>query len=101
MNSRQETIDAMLGTDGQLILTHQPRLPPGPGEVTIRVAGPMRGNGGLADVIRQIAADQRARGFPGRSAAELRVEEEASEAEGADRDRELDAARRVPSPEGP
>ena len=25
MNSRQETIDAMLGTDGQLILTHQDR----------------------------------------------------------------------------
>ena len=40
MNGMQETIEAMLGSDGQLILTHQPRLPPGPVEVTIRVATP-------------------------------------------------------------
>jgi hypothetical protein len=69
-------------------------------EVTIRVASPTSGKLALADVIRQIAADQRARGFPGRSAAQLRAEEEASQAEDADRDRELDAARRAPSPEG-
>jgi hypothetical protein len=100
MNSTQETIHAVLGADGQLILTRQPHLPPGPVEVTIRVASPTSGKLALADVIRQIAADQRARGFPGRSAAQLRAEEEASQAEDADRDRELDAARRAPSPEG-
>jgi hypothetical protein len=65
-------------------------LPPGPVHVTIRAAaGPRRG---LADVVREIAAEQRARGFPGRSAEELRAEEEASLAEDAERDRELDAA---------
>lgn len=96
----QETIEAVLGSDGQLILTHQPRLPPGPVEVTIRVAAPTVGNRTLADVIRQIAADQRARGFPGRSADQLRADEEASQGEDADRDRELNAARRAPSPEG-
>ena len=100
MNSMQETIEAVLGSDGQLILTHQPRLPPGPVEVTIRVAAPAGGKRALADVIREIAADQRARGFPGRSAAQVRAEEEARQAEDADRDRELNAARRAPSPEG-
>jgi hypothetical protein len=52
----------------------------------------------LADVIREIAADQRARGFPGRSAQDVRTEEDACLAEDAERDQELDAARRHPSP---
>lgn len=101
MHSMQETIGAVLGSDGQLILTHHPSLPPGPVEVTIRIAAPAGGRRGLADVIREIAAGQRARGFPGRSAEQLRAEEEARQAEDADRDRELTAARRAPSPEGP
>jgi hypothetical protein len=100
MNTTQETIEAVLGSDGQLTLGHQSRLPPGPVEVTIRLAAPTRGKRALADVIREIAADQRARGFPGRSAAQLRAEEEARQAEDSDRDRELNAARRAPSPEG-
>jgi hypothetical protein len=96
----EETIEATLDANGQLQLAHQPRLSPGPVRVTIRAAaiGPRRG---LADVIREIAADQRTRGFPGRSAAELRAEEDARVAEDAERDRELDAARRSPSPGGP
>lgn len=49
---------------------------------------------GLADVVREIAAEQRTRGFPGRSAEELLVEDDARLAEDAERDRELDAARR-------
>jgi len=97
----EETIDATLDSNGQLRLSHQPRLPPGPVRVTIRavaVPGPRRG---LADVIREIAAEQRARGFPGRSAAELRAEDDACLDEEAERDRELDAARRAASPGGP
>jgi hypothetical protein len=62
--------------------------------VTIRVAGDARPRRGLADVIREIAAEQRARGFPGRSAADLRGEAEERLAEDAERDGELDAARR-------
>jgi hypothetical protein len=100
MNSIQETIQAALGSDGQLTLTHPPRLPPGPVEVTIRVAAPTGEKRGLAHVIREIAADQSARGFPGQSAAQLREEDKARQAEDADRDRELNAARRAPSPEG-
>jgi len=94
MNVIEETIEATLDPNGQLRLTHQPRLPPGPVRVTIRAGaavGPLRG---LADVIREIAADQRSRGFPGRSVEGLRAEDEARLAEDAARDRELDAARR-------
>ncbi len=100
MNGIQETIRAVLGSDGQLVLAHQPRLPPGPVEVTIRVAAPTGGNRTLADVIRQIAADQRARGFLGRSQAQLHAEDEARQAEDAEREQELDAARRTLSTEG-
>jgi hypothetical protein len=95
VNGVQETIPAVLGPDGRLTLAHQPRLPPGPVEVTIRVAAPARGNRALADVIREIAAGQRAGGFPGRAAADVRADDEASQAEDADRERELDAASRT------
>ena len=50
---------------------------------------------GLSDVIREIAAEQRSRGFPGRSADELRAEDDALQDEGTERDQELDAARRT------
>jgi hypothetical protein len=101
MNVIEETIEATLDLNGQLRLTHRPRLPPGPVRVTIRVAtasGPVRG---LADVIREIAAEQRSRGFPGRSAEDLSAEDDARLAEDAERDRELDSARRGPSSGGP
>jgi hypothetical protein len=93
MNVIEETIEATLDANGQLRLAHQPRVPPGPVRATICAAvaqGPRRG---LADVIREIAAEQRARGFPGRSAAELRAEDDARLDEDAERDRDLDAAR--------
>jgi hypothetical protein len=97
----EETIDATLDANRQLRLSHPPRLPPGPVRVTIRAAaapGPRRG---LADLIWEIAAAPRSRGFPGRSAAELRAEDEERAEEDAERDRELDAAGRAPSPGGP
>ncbi len=90
-----------MDANGQLCLTRQPRLPAGPVHVTIRVAVPSGPQRGLADVIREIAAEQRSRGFLGRSAAELRAEEDARLDEDTQRDRELDAARRVASPGGP
>jgi hypothetical protein len=95
MSVTEETIEATLDSSGQLSLTHRPQLPPGPVRVTIRAVPAVRlQRPGLADVIREIAADQRSRGFPGRSAADLCVEEDARLAEDAERDRELDAARR-------
>jgi hypothetical protein len=101
MGEIQDTIEGMLDANGQLRLSRQPRLPPGPVRVTIRAAaaaGPQRS---LADVVREIAAEQCSRGFPGRSAEELRAEEEAGLTEDAERDRELEAARRTPSPGRP
>src|SRR5687768_11710324 len=100
MNVVEETIPATLDANGQLTLTQQPRLPPGPVQVTIRVAAPVRPRRGMADVIQEIDADQRLRGFHGRTAAELQAEEEASQAEDDERDRELDAARSGASPGG-
>jgi hypothetical protein len=97
----EETIDAVLDGNGQLQLAHQPHVTPGPVRVTIRAAtaqGPQRR---LADVLQELAAEQRARGFPGRSAAELRADEDASLDEDAERDQELDAARRTAPPGGP
>jgi hypothetical protein len=90
----EETIDATLDANGQLSLSHPPSLPPGPVRVTIRATSqtPQRG---LADVIREIAAEQRASGFPGRSAEDLQAEDDARWEEDAERDRELDAARRA------
>jgi hypothetical protein len=101
MHVIEETIDATLDANGQLQLAHQPRLPPGPVRVTIRVATADGAPRVLADVIREIAAEQRARGFPGRSADDLRAEDDARLAEDAERDQELDAARRGASPGGP
>lgn len=101
MSVIEETIEATLDANGQLRLTRQPRLPPGPVLVTIRVASSVGRQRGLADVIREIAAEQRSRGFPGRSAEDLRAEEDARLAEDAERDRELDAARRGASPGRP
>jgi hypothetical protein len=94
MNVIEETIEATLEANGQLRLQRSPQLPPGPVRVTIRAA-PAVSRRGLADVIREIAAEQRARGFPGRSAAHLRAEEDARLAEDDERDRELEAARRA------
>jgi len=101
MNVIEETIDAMLGSNGQLRLTRQPRLPPGPVRVTISVAATVGPRRGLVDVIREIAAEQRSRGFPGRSPEDLSSEDDARRADDAERDRELDAARRGSSSGGP
>jgi len=101
MNVIEETIDATLDANGRLRLSHQPRLPPGPVRVTIRAAATQAPRRGLADVIREIAAEQRSRGFPGRTAADLSAEDDARRDEDTERDRELDAARRTASPGEP
>ncbi|MBY0527052.1 MAG: hypothetical protein K2R98_26900 [Gemmataceae bacterium] len=101
MSVIEETIEAILESNGQLKLSNQPQVPPGPVRVTIRAAGAIQPRRGLANVIREIAAEQRARGFPGRSPADMDAEADACLTEDAERDRELDAARRGTSPGGP
>jgi hypothetical protein len=90
MNVVEETIEGTLDSSGQLRLTQQPRVPPGPVQVTIRVAATVGLRRGLADVVREIAAEQRARGFPGRLAEDLRAKDDARLDEDTERDRELD-----------
>lgn len=101
MNAVEETIEATLDSNGQLRLAHQSRLPPGPVRVTIRVGTGVAPQRGLADVIQDIAKEQRSRGFHGRSREDLQAEEAMTLAEDVDRDRELDAARRANSENGP
>jgi hypothetical protein len=102
MGIAEETIEATLDPNGQLRLSQKPQLPPGPVRVTIRVATSNRPQQrGLADVIREIATDQRSRGFPGRSAVDVLAEDDARQAEDAERDGELDAARRGAAAGGP
>src|SRR5262245_61327311 len=66
MRILEETIAATLDSNGQLHLIQPPQLPPGPVRVTIRVAAPVGPRRGMADVIQEIDADQRLRGFHGR-----------------------------------
>ena len=101
MNVIEETIEATLDSNGQLRLTQQPRLPPGPVRVTIRAAAAVGARHGMAEVIQEIDTDQRLRGFHGRTAAELQAEEEARQAEDDERDREQEAARQRASSGGP
>ena len=101
MDVIEETIEATLESNGQLQLTHQPGLPPGPVRVTIRVAatgGPRRG---LADVIREIAAEHAPVAFPeDRRQTSVRKTTHDSPRT-RKRDREQDRARRGPSLGGP
>ena len=62
MNVIEETTEATLDSNGQLRLTHQSRLPPGPVRVTISATAAVGPRRGLADVLREIAAEQRTRG---------------------------------------
>jgi hypothetical protein len=98
MNLIEETIDATLDANGQLQLTHPPSLPPGPVQVTIRVAASAGKRRGLADVIREIRADQIARGFHGLTAEELRQREAELKAENDEYDREMERNGALPPP---
>ncbi len=98
MSMTEETIEATLDASGQLRLSKPPQLPPGPVSVTIRAAtvvGPRRG---LADVIREIRAEQEARRFQGLTAEQLRQREAEIEAENDEYDREMEQLGALPPP---
>jgi hypothetical protein len=98
MDVIEETIEATLDSKGQLLLSNQPRLPPGPVLVTIRVAAAVGPRRGLADVIREIRADQVARGFHGLTTEQLRQREAEAEAENDEYDREMERIGALPPP---
>ena len=97
MSLTQETIDATIEADGSLRLSHPSQVVPGPVRVTIQATTP-NPNRRLADVIREIAAGQRARGFAGLSQDEIRADADLQTAEADEYDRELAAARRPGNP---
>ena len=98
MEITEETIEATLDLNGQLQLTHPPSLPPGPVRVTIRTASASRPKRGLADVLREIRADQIARGYQGLTAEQLRQREAETEAENDEYDREMERSGALPTP---
>ena len=98
MSVIEETIEATLDSNGQLRLSNKPRLPPGPVRVTIRVAAAVGPRRGLADVIREIRADQVARGFHGLTTEQLRQRDTEIEAENDEYDREMERIGALPPP---
>ena len=100
MTSTEEVLEAVLEPDGILRLLRRPQLQPGTARVTIRTSPAPSSPRGLADVLREIATDQRARGEAGRSAEELRAMAEDRAEDDEERDRELAAARRDFRPGG-
>lgn len=94
MSFLEETINATLDANGQLQLVHAPSLPPGPVQVTIRTAAVgSSAKRDLTDVLQEIAAEQRQRGFTGRSAESIVADLASRDAEDAARDAEFEAAR--------
>jgi hypothetical protein len=98
MNLIEETIEATLDSNGQLQLARQPALAPGPVRVTIRAAAAVRPRRSVADVIREIRADQVARGFHGLTTEELQQREAEAEAENDEYDREMERIGALPPP---
>jgi hypothetical protein len=102
MNIIEETIDATLDANGKVQQSQPSQLQPGPVRLTIRSAACITHKRGLADVIREIAAEQRQRGYGGLSSAELRAYDEARGTEEDDvRDCERDAAHSLVPPGSP
>jgi hypothetical protein len=97
MSLTVEVIDAVVEPDGSLKLSHPPLISPGPVRVTISTLSPTPTRG-LADVIREIAAEQRAQGYSGRTTEEFKAEEKLQAEEDEERDREQNSARRSASP---
>lgn len=93
----EETIEGTLDSNGQLQLSHQPMTLPGPVRVTIRAAMPVASQRQLTDVIREIRAEQTARGFQGLTTDELRKRDAEIEAENDEYDREMKRNGAMPS----
>ncbi|HEV3257327.1 MAG TPA: hypothetical protein VG013_10640 [Gemmataceae bacterium] len=88
MSLTEETIDGTLQADGTLALDHAPQLPPGRVRVIVQVPVPARQRG-LADAIADIRASQQARGFQGRTAAEMQADEAARQADEDEYERQM------------
>ncbi|QDV35686.1 hypothetical protein [Tautonia plasticadhaerens] len=91
--SRTGTVIAgTLKPDGTLELDEKPNLAPGRVQVIVQPLSPSAPTGrGLVEVMDEIRANQRARGYQGRSLAEMQAEETARQEEDAEYERRWDA----------
>lgn len=72
MNLSEVVVPGTLKPDGTLELDQKPSLAPGRVLVTLQSTPPIQAaRGGLTNVIDQIRQQQQARGYQGRSAAEI------------------------------
>jgi hypothetical protein len=75
MNSSHAVVMGTLKPDGTLELDEKPPLPPARVQVTLQVVDePVQSGPPLIEVLDQIRKDQEARGFVGRSRAEIDAE---------------------------
>jgi len=87
MNPNETVIAGTLKPDGTLELDEKPNLPPGRVQVIVQARSKsMPAQRGLLEVMDEIRASQRARGYPGRTVEEMQAEEQARRDEDAEYD---------------
>jgi hypothetical protein len=88
MNAQSVTVEGTLQPDGTLQLDQKPNLAPGRVQVVVQPlapAGPAQR--GIVEVMNEIRASQVARGYHGRSPAEMQADEAARHEEDEDYER--------------
>lgn len=82
MNLQAVTIEGTLQPDGTLQLDRKPNLSPGRVQVIVQpLPAPVSAQRGLVEVMDEIRAGQLARGYHGRTPAEMQADETARQEE--------------------
>src|SRR5438552_1818242 len=90
MSLSESIVEGTLKPDGSLELDQPPSVAPGRVQVTVKpLVSPTARRRGLVDVIDEIRRDQLARGYQGRTAEEMAVDEAERKAEEEDYDRRM------------
>ena len=94
MSPIETVIEATLKPDGTLVLDSKPNIPPGRVQVIVQplqgsVPAPIRR--GLVEVMDEIRASQRARGYQGRTLEEAQAEEKARQEEDTEYENRFEA----------
>lgn len=81
MNVQAVTVEGTLQPDGTLQLDQKPSLSPGRVQVIVQPLAPKRTARGLSEVMNEVEAGQRGRGYLGRTIQEMQEEETTSREE--------------------
>jgi len=99
MSPTEAVIEGTLNADGTLELDEKPNLSPGRVRVVVRsMPQPAAPKRGLVEVMDEIRASQRARGYQGRTLEEMKAEEKARQAEDEEYDRRCEQLWVGPNP---